>query len=71
VRRSLKKGGIVVIEFFMRESMKDVGLSGFDPGELPRLYGEGFKVLRYDEVEARPDWGPQQAKLVRFVAEKL
>jgi SAM-dependent methyltransferase len=71
IRTALAPGGLVVIEFFMKEAVKDIGIDGFDPGELPLLFKDGFKVLRYDEVEEKPDWGPAKAKLVRFVAQKL
>jgi SAM-dependent methyltransferase len=71
VRRGLRPGGLVIIEWFHDDAVKDIGLPGFKTNELPELYREGFEVLRYEEVEDKPDWGPAQTKLVRFVAKKL
>ena len=72
VRASLKKGGLVVIEFFHQDAVKGSNMdSAFKTNELPALYKDGFKVLRYEEVEDVADFGMQKMKLVRFVAQKL
>jgi SAM-dependent methyltransferase len=71
IRQSLKKGGIVVIEFFHLDSVAGMNVAGFRSGELPAMFKDGFKVLRYEEVEDVADFGLQKVKLVRFVAEKL
>src|SRR6266568_1454749 len=63
VRRSLRKGGVLVIEFFHSEDAKE---HGFRTNELPELYKDGFKVLRYEEVEDTADWSLHKRKLVRF-----
>lgn len=70
VRESLKKGGLVVLEYFHVDGAKGSAPGGFKTGELPALYKDGFKVLRYDEVEDIADYGMQKVKLVRFVAQK-
>ncbi len=71
IRRALKPGGIVVIEFFMADATKGTGMSGFKKGELPEIFKDGFKVVRYEEVEDIADWGMRRVPLVKFVAEKL
>jgi SAM-dependent methyltransferase len=70
VRQSLKKGGVVVLEYFMASDVASLGIGGFKPGELPELFKDGFKVLRYEEVEDVADYSLRKLKLVRFVAEK-
>lgn len=30
----------------------------------------GFRVYRYEEVIAKPDWGKSDVRIVKFVAEK-
>jgi SAM-dependent methyltransferase len=66
-RRSLKPGGLLVLEYF-REN--DPGDGGWAPGELAGLFKDGFDVLRDDVVEGTPDWAVSKATLVRFVARK-
>jgi hypothetical protein len=38
--------------------------------ELAVAVGDGIKSLRNDQIEDRPDWALDHAKLVRFVAKK-
>jgi SAM-dependent methyltransferase len=69
-RRSLKRGGLVVGEFFHKDANPRIGVA---TGELSASFKDGFKVLREDTVEDVSDWGNQKdpEKLVRFAAEKL
>jgi SAM-dependent methyltransferase len=70
LRDSLKPGGIVVFEHYIRSpGMGDrVGTPG--RGELPRLFSD-FEIRRHEELEARSDWrGGRKAPLARLVAVK-
>ena len=70
VRRSLRPGGLLVIEFFLDDSVKGTGIGSFKRDELPALFADGFKVIRYEEVEDIADYGLTRKKLARFAAEK-
>jgi hypothetical protein len=63
----LKPGGLFVYEYFAGDDTDD---GGFKPGELAKLFADGFTIVRDDTVEDRPDWAMDRAKLVRFVARK-
>jgi hypothetical protein len=65
---ALKKGGLFVLEYFAGEPDKPD--DGYVPGHLAKLFGDGFVILRDDNIDGRPDWAMDQAKLVRFVAKK-
>jgi hypothetical protein len=70
VRRSLKPGGLLVVEFFLEDSVKGTRIAGFKHDELPTLFADGFKVVHYEEVEDVADYGLTRNRLVRFAAEK-
>jgi SAM-dependent methyltransferase len=70
VKRALKPGGIVVVEYFHADAMKGRGIGGLQKGELPKLLGDGFEVVREDEVEDVADYTLQKLKLIRLVARK-
>lgn len=71
IKRSLKPGGLFVVEVFHQEGTAGTRSGGFATGQLASLFEDGFRVLRDDVVEDRPDWGgPTKVKLVRFVAQK-
>jgi SAM-dependent methyltransferase len=65
----LKKGGVFVLEFFAGDPDHPEG-GGYTQAELAKAFGDGFTILRNDQVEDRPDWALDHAKLVRFVAKK-
>jgi SAM-dependent methyltransferase len=72
VVRSLKPGGIVVIEGFHRDVTKNSPVGGavvFDTNELTQLYSK-LRILRYEDVEAKNDFGPGLSRAVRLLAEK-
>jgi SAM-dependent methyltransferase len=71
VKPSLKHGGLFVLEFFARDAAAFGGQGGWKHGQLAAIFGDGFKILRDDELSDVADWGQQKDKLVRFVAEKL
>jgi SAM-dependent methyltransferase len=70
IRRSLKPGGLVVFEHFAADTSKGQGGAGLRKGHLPKLFEEGFEVLRDDHVVDIADWGNAKVPLVRFVAKK-
>jgi SAM-dependent methyltransferase len=74
VKASLKDGGLVVIENFQRDTRRYrlIGGAGvLGNNEALQLFSD-FRVLRYEDVDARPDWGIEFPKnrLVRLLAQK-
>jgi SAM-dependent methyltransferase len=74
VKAGLKEGGVVVIENFQRDTKRyrligDGGVLGNN--EALRLFSD-FRILRYEDVEATPDWGIEFPinRLVRLLAQK-
>jgi SAM-dependent methyltransferase len=70
VRRSLKRGGLVVSERAHKDSVPAIGV---ETGEFSAQYKDGFRVLRDEVVEDMSDWAWKdrlRQKLVRFAAEK-
>lgn len=71
VERALKPGGIVVIEDRHLDTRRVWPAGSFGNNELVTLF-PGLRVLKYEDVWARPDWSAMQIdeRLVRLVAEK-
>jgi SAM-dependent methyltransferase len=71
LHRSLRPGGVVVIEGFgEEESVKNRPATAIDPGRLLAAFKD-FRLLHYQDAIAVPDWGgPKPRRLVRMVAEK-
>ena len=67
IKRSLKPGGLFVVEYF--HNSNDV-TDGFDTGQLAKLFADGYDIVRDEVVDDVPDWGMDKATLVRFVARK-
>jgi SAM-dependent methyltransferase len=74
MKASLKEGGLVVIENFQRDTRRyrligSAGLLGNN--ELLQLFSD-FRILKYEDVDAKPDWGIEFPKnrLVRLLAQK-
>jgi SAM-dependent methyltransferase len=70
--RALKPGGIVVIEGFHRDVTRANSVGGgvvFDSNELLKLFS-GLRVLRYEDAEAKLDFGSGQGRVVRLCAMK-
>lgn len=68
VQRSLKPGGILVIEGFHRDATKERSIGGgvvFDTAELPALF-PGLRAVRYEEPMAMSDFGLERVRLVRY-----
>lgn len=74
VYQSLKPGGLVVIEGFHRDATKQRKIGEnvvFDTDELKKLYtAAGFTIVRYEENVGVGDFGLQQMRLVKLVAQK-
>jgi hypothetical protein len=62
LHRALRRGGVLVVEYAPGEQEKK--------GALASSFTQGWKVLRSEEVEARPDFGVAVAHVVRLVVEK-
>jgi len=72
VVRSLRPGGMVLIEGFHRDATKTQPIGGavvFDTNELLTLYHE-LRVIRYEDSEAVADFGLQKVRVVRLLAQK-
>jgi SAM-dependent methyltransferase len=72
VIRALKPGGIVVIEGFHRDATRQRSIGGatvYDTNELPTLFSR-LRVVRYEDVEAKTDFGSGLTRAVRLCAQK-
>lgn len=69
IKPSVRRGGLVVVEFFHREAVQGTNIGGFETGELAKQFA-GWKIVRDEVVEDVADWGLRKTKLVRFAAEK-
>lgn len=72
VRRSLRPGGMVIVEGFHRDATKAQPIGGsvvFDSDELPKIF-TGFRVVRYEEPIATSDFGRRETRVVRLAAVK-
>jgi SAM-dependent methyltransferase len=71
LHRSLRAGGLIVIESFgEEETVKNRPTTAIDPERLLAAFKD-FRLLHYQDVVAIPDWGgPKPRRLVRMVAEK-
>jgi SAM-dependent methyltransferase len=71
---SLKPGGVVVVEAYHADAALDrppgpgAGVT-FATNELLTLF-EGLRILRYEDLRARADWGMFDTRLVRLVAQR-
>jgi 2-polyprenyl-3-methyl-5-hydroxy-6-metoxy-1,4-benzoquinol methylase len=74
VMQALRPGGIVVLEAFHEDADKERKIGSkmvFGTNELRKLYTEaGLKILRYEEPIAVADFGKQNVRLVKMVAQK-
>jgi SAM-dependent methyltransferase len=74
MKKGLKKGGLIVFEFFHRDA--GVEMNRFDFGCPANLEKDillkicGFKILRYEEKMGISDYGLDSNKLVYMIAEK-
>lgn len=72
VQRALRPGGMVLLEAFHRDATKTSSIGGavvFETNELLQLF-PGFRVVRYDDVEAPADFGRGATRVVRLAARK-
>ncbi len=67
IRCSLRKGGLLVLEGWAKESPESP--IGFGEGQLAKLF-EDYELVRDETVVDVPDWAWDKGKLVRFVARK-
>jgi len=74
LRKSMKSGGLIVIESFSQEASMPVRApTAIDPGQLLAAFKD-FRLLHFEDTVTRPDWllrpGEEKARVVRMVAEK-
>jgi 2-polyprenyl-3-methyl-5-hydroxy-6-metoxy-1,4-benzoquinol methylase len=72
VTRSLKPGGMVVVEAFHRDATKSRSIGGavvFDTNELLRVF-PALRVVRYEDTTATGDFGLEETRVVRLAAVK-
>jgi SAM-dependent methyltransferase len=72
VRRSLKSGGMVIVEGFHRDATKTQSIGGavvFDTNELLKLFAD-LRVVRYEDTTAVGDFGLGNTRVVRFAGVK-
>jgi SAM-dependent methyltransferase len=70
LRQSMRPGGIIVIESFGEEELvKGRAATAIDTGRLLTAFRD-FRLLYYQDVVAKADWGLDERRLVRMVAER-
>jgi SAM-dependent methyltransferase len=69
IKTGLRRGGLIVVEFFHTDATQGTGIGGFETGELAKQFA-GWKILKDEVVEDIADWTLRKTKLVRFAAEK-
>ena len=72
VVRALRPGGMVVVEGFHRDATKTQSIGGgvvFDTNELLRIFAP-LRVVRYEDADAKGDFGQFDARVVRLAALK-
>jgi ubiquinone/menaquinone biosynthesis C-methylase UbiE len=69
IKPSVRKGGLVVIEFFHKSTTAGSGIGGFADGQLAAAFAD-WKIVKDEVVEDVADWGLRKVKLVRFAAQK-
>jgi len=68
IRESLRPGGLVVIEAFLAPPGTTGRGTEYEPGELRKMFAEGFEILHYEETEGVADYGQKRMQLVRLIA---
>ncbi len=68
IQRSVKRGGLVVYEYFAPDGDGDNGAPA--AGALANQFCDGWDIVRDDIVDDVPDWGENRAKIQRFIARK-
>jgi SAM-dependent methyltransferase len=72
VLRSLRPGGMLLIEGFHRDATKTQPIGGavvFDTNELLKVYS-ALRVIRYEDTDAVADFGLERVRVVRLLAQK-
>ena len=72
VVRALRPGGMVVVEGFHRDATKTQSIGGavvFDTNELLTLFAP-LRVVRYEDTNAKGDFGQGDTRVVRLAAVK-
>lgn len=67
VREALRPGGLVVVEAPHMDTAPYP--HHYDSNELLEIF-TGFRILKYEDTRAIADWGLEEIRLVRVVAEK-
>jgi SAM-dependent methyltransferase len=70
IRESIKPGGLVVVEAFLVPPDKPSRGVDYWPGQLRKLFENGFEIVRYEETTGVADYGQETTKLVRLVASR-
>jgi SAM-dependent methyltransferase len=72
IRRSLRPGGMLVLEAFHRDATKARPIGGavvFDSNELLRIFS-ALRIIRYEDTPAVGDFGLADTRVVRLAAIK-
>ena len=70
--RALRPGGMVVVEGFHRDATKTQSIGGgvvFDTNELLKIFA-ALRVVRYEDANAKGDFGQAETRVVRLAAVK-
>jgi SAM-dependent methyltransferase len=71
LQKSLRPNGRIVFEHFLEdpEGPRPAAMQALKPGQLRELF-KGFRLDRYEELEATADWAGPETLMVRMVAVK-
>lgn len=70
IRKALRPGGVVVLEAFHAEGMARAHCGvAWKSNELLEAF-RGFRILRYEDTPGQGDFGMQQTRLVRLLAQR-
>jgi SAM-dependent methyltransferase len=71
IRRSVKPGGLVVVESFASDVRSPARRPvDIDPADLRHAF-DAFRILRFEDVDGVSEWDPQPTRLVRLVAQRV
>ena len=70
LKSALRPGGLLVIESFASDSTAPSRRAvDLDPAELIRQF-QGYRLIRFEDVDGKSEWEPQVTRLVRLIARK-
>jgi 2-polyprenyl-3-methyl-5-hydroxy-6-metoxy-1,4-benzoquinol methylase len=70
IYESLRPGGLVVVEAFVKRPGDQTSGTVYEPGELRTLFSKGFQIIHYEETQTVADYGQKNMKMVHLIGYK-